>query len=341
MPDNVYSSQIMARNVFFTPNVPRTDPMLKWVVLALLLSLAFHGSLFLYFNLKKIVLPTKLAPEVLIPINVKRPTIPMLDQPDAPPATPTTSKPIPTLPLDLPQEKPVLTELRVSPQLPELDSPLPLENPPISKMSPDSITKAEKESQRQMEQSLATLSELATKEGPHSSRQPLIKLPPTGKPGAQGLAGTDGIPGLQTVNDLLSKTGSLPTGTRAGIPGGTIYEHGSAELRESAVAQLQKLGELIKRHPNATFIIEGHTDSTGKPQANQVLSEDRANSVKDWLIAHFNIAADRIETVGLGNSKMIVQPQPYDLQSADAFELEIARQQPNRRVEIVIKTNRQ
>ena len=75
MPDTVYSSQIMARNVFFTPNVPRTDPMLKWVVLALLLSLAFHGSLFLYFNLKKIVLPTKLPPEILTPINVKRPTI--------------------------------------------------------------------------------------------------------------------------------------------------------------------------------------------------------------------------------------------------------------------------
>jgi outer membrane protein OmpA-like peptidoglycan-associated protein len=204
-------------------------------------------------------------------------------------------------------------------------------------MSPDSITKAEKESQRQMEQSLATLSDLATKEGPHSPRQPLIKLPPAGKPGAEG---TDGIPGLQTVNDLLSKTGSLPTGTRAGIPGGTIYEHGSAELRDSAVAQLQKLGELIKRHPNATFIIEGHTDSTGKPQSNQTLSEDRANSVKDWLIAHFNIAPDRIETVGLGSSKMIVQPQPYDLRSTEAFELEVARQQPNRRVEIVIKTNR-
>ncbi|MEI8108817.1 MAG: OmpA family protein, partial [Verrucomicrobiota bacterium] len=251
------------------------------------------------------------------------------------------SKPIPTLPLDLPQEKPVLTEIRVSPQLPELNSPLPLEKPPISKMSADSITRAEKESQRQMEQALATLSDLAPKEGPHSSRQPLLKLPPAGKPGAEGLAGTEGIPGLQTVNDLLSKTGSLPTGTRAGIPGGTIYEHGSAELRESAVAQLQKLGELIKRHPNATFIIEGHTDSTGKPQANQILSEDRANSVKDWLIAHFNIAPDRIDTIGLGNSKMIVQPQPYDLHSPEAFELEIARQQPNRRVEIVIKTNRQ
>ena len=116
--------------------------------------------------------------------------------------------------------------------------------------------------------------------------------------------------------------------------------HGSSELRESAVSQLQKLGELIKRHPNSTFVIEGHTDSTGTPETNQALSQERAGSVKQWLVDNMGIAPERIETLGLGSSKLIVPPQAFDMKVPGSFDAEVARQQPNRRVEIVIKTNR-
>ncbi|HMB61606.1 MAG TPA: OmpA family protein, partial [Eudoraea sp.] len=61
---------------------------------------------------------------------------------------------------------------------------------------------------------------------------------------------------------------------------------------------------ILGEYPNAKFTVEGHTDSVGSEQLNQSLSEKRANSVRDFLIAE-GIAADRLTAVGYGESKPI------------------------------------
>jgi outer membrane protein OmpA-like peptidoglycan-associated protein len=133
-----------------------------------------------------------------------------------------------------------------------------------------------------------------------------------------------------SIDRALEMTGPLPAGNKPiGMPGGALYDYNSWDLRPEAIDQLQKLGELIKRNPKATFSIEGHTDSTGTPEYNQTLSEMRAQAVRDWLVAVMKIAPERIQTRGFGSTKLIV---PGDRS--------IEEQAPNRRVEIVIKTNR-
>jgi outer membrane protein OmpA-like peptidoglycan-associated protein len=160
--------------------------------------------------------------------------------------------------------------------------------------------------------------------------QPMIKVPTGPKGGDGGLGSMAGIPGRQSLDDALARTGPLPVGDKPiGMPGGALYEYNSYELRPEAMEQLRKLGELIRRNPRATFSIEGHTDATGTPEYNQTLSEKRAESVKLWLVQFMGIAPERIQTKGFGSTKLIV---PGD-RSVD-------EQQPNRRVEIVIKTNR-
>jgi len=91
---------------------------------------------------------------------------------------------------------------------------------------------------------------------------------------------------------------------------------------------MQKLGELIQRNPRAVFRIEGHTDAIGSREYNLVLSQRRADAMKEWLVASLRLDPARIETVGFGPDKLKV---PADRS--------IEEQQPNRRVEIVIKTN--
>ena len=112
--------------------------------------------------------------------------------------------------------------------------------------------------------------------------------------------------------------------------GGALFQYDKADLLQQAIDDLQKLGELIQRNPRANFIIEGHTDSFGDPTYNEQLSQRRADAVKTWLVANMGIATERIQTKGYGRSKLIV--------SADHS---IEEQAPNRRVEIVIKTNRE
>lgn len=50
---------------------------------------------------------------------------------------------------------------------------------------------------------------------------------------------------------------------------------------------------------DAPVVIEGHTDGVGSVQANQVLSENRASAVRQWLAGN-GIAASRLSTKGFG-----------------------------------------
>jgi outer membrane protein OmpA-like peptidoglycan-associated protein len=91
------------------------------------------------------------------------------------------------------------------------------------------------------------------------------------------------------------------------------------------VTSLQKLGELLRRNPQARFRIEGYTDSFGGLEYNAKLSLARAESVKSWLAQNMGIDPARIDTRGLGSAKPLV-----------STEGSIEEQQLNRRVEIVI-----
>jgi outer membrane protein OmpA-like peptidoglycan-associated protein len=139
------------------------------------------------------------------------------------------------------------------------------------------------------------------------------------------------IPGLKSLDEALAATGPLPAGDKPiGMPGGALFEYNSYDLAPQSVDDLKKLGTLIQRNPDATFSIEGHTDSFGSPGYNLRLSEQRAESVKLWLVEIMNIAPERIQTRGFGNSKWLVSPDKSKEEQA-----------PNRRVEIVVKTKRQ
>ena len=61
---------------------------------------------------------------------------------------------------------------------------------------------------------------------------------------------------------------------------------------------------LLKENPAMRIEVSGHTDSEGSPQANQVLSENRAKAVFDYLISK-EIAADRLAYIGYGQTNPI------------------------------------
>ena len=328
----------MARYETYQSNAAEAPLMRKWVLRALIISLCLHAALFVAFKLKKLENfgSTEAVVSAPIPVNMKRAVLPKMDEKEARLEIP---KPPNVARLTVPVDKPELQEVvRVAPQMTELTKPQS-EKPKVDMAGWEAMNRAAEKSRGDMDKELNSLAGALIKDSVRAKNQPVLKLP-GGKPGDDGAGGAEGIPGMKTVNDMLGETGGLKVGERGGIPGGALYEHGSAELRPGAISQLQKLGELIKRNPNATFIIEGHTDSTGSVEANQKLSEERAASVKDWLVANMGIAPERIETVGLGSTKLIVAPQPYDANLPGAFDAEVAREQPNRRVEIVIKTNR-
>jgi len=82
------------------------------------------------------------------------------------------------------------------------------------------------------------------------------------------------------------------------------FETGKANLTTSSFPALNELVELLKGKPTMLIEIAGHTDNVGTPEANQVLSDDRAKSVKQYLISK-GIAATRLTSKGYGDTQPI------------------------------------
>ncbi len=303
--------------------------MRRWVIRALIFSLLFHAGLFAFFYIKKLdnfgnMQMERLAP----PLRVfKRVNIPKMPEDPAetrlklPEKTPNIAK------LQLPQDRPEVKEVRVAPQNPEMPRE-PMPEKPAANIA-EAIARVEAQSRGEMERELKSIAGALIKDGPSSPRQPVIRVPASKKTGGGGAGDTEGIPGMQSIDAALQRTGPLPAGDKVGMSGGAIFEYDKADLRDDSIDNLRKLGELIERNPKATFSIEGHTDALGGAEYNQRLSERRAEAVKQWLVENFHVAPERIQTIGFGSSRLIV---PADKS--------VEEQQPNRRVELVIKTNR-
>src|SRR5216684_5805802 len=155
-------------------------------------------------------------------------------------------------------------------------------------------------------------------------------------PGDSAGPNKKGAPGFSDLDQLLSQKGPLGSGTKIRMPEDQLFSFDSADLQPGDI--LRKLVDLLKRNPKAAFTIEGYTDSIGTFEYNLDLSQRRADSVKQYLVGVLGMNPAQIETRGYGKAKFIVSPRPVAPNASQAeFDAEIAREQPNRRVVIVVE----
>jgi outer membrane protein OmpA-like peptidoglycan-associated protein len=83
-----------------------------------------------------------------------------------------------------------------------------------------------------------------------------------------------------------------------------LFKLGTPELLPIAIPALDQLAAELKERPSLKLRVSGHTDKIGEPQKNQVLSVQRAEAVKAYLVKA-GIAAARITTAGYGDSRPI------------------------------------
>ncbi|MCF8321769.1 MAG: OmpA family protein [Flavobacterium sp.] len=82
------------------------------------------------------------------------------------------------------------------------------------------------------------------------------------------------------------------------------FYSGKTVIVPKVSANLDKMATILKTYPTAQFSVEGHTDSDGTDESNQILSEQRAAVVKDALIQR-GVSADNLTTVGFGETTPI------------------------------------
>ena len=331
----------------------------NWLLVGLMVSLAIHGALCGYFYRTTFLsLSTPVEERVQVPtFKVKNVEMEPLDKPGVDQANP-AAKPEPDkTDVQLPDEKKsfdqLLDDVQATTAIPD-DTRDVLPDMPKVEQNSDSVMKEIEQSSAQSltkspnatrEQNL--LNDAATSGRPQPAltgtelaTSTTIKKPNTFNklPGDSSGPTRNKAPGFSDIDSLLSQKGPLGSGTKLRMPDDQLFNYDSADLQQSAISQLQKLGTLIKRNPKATFTVEGYTDSLGSPEYNLDLSQRRADSVKDYLVTVMGINPAQVETKGYGASRFLVTPRPVTVNSPEE-QAEIERQRPNRRVVIVVHTD--
>lgn len=84
------------------------------------------------------------------------------------------------------------------------------------------------------------------------------------------------------------------------------FASGSAKILPDSFPLLRAVANVLSMHSDLKQVrIEGHTDNKGTPDKNMVLSQQRAESVRDWLVAG-GVDASRLQAQGYGQSKPIM-----------------------------------
>lgn len=130
------------------------------------------------------------------------------------------------------------------------------------------------------------------------------------------------IESMQRELAALAETRQTERGFIVTLPG-LFFDTGSAMLKAGARNMLAKIAEQLRINEDTRITVEGHTDSVGSEAMNMVLSEQRANAVRDFLVNR-GVPAARISTTGLGEG-LPVAPNTNP-----------AGRQQNRRVELII-----
>lgn len=102
------------------------------------------------------------------------------------------------------------------------------------------------------------------------------------------------------------------------------FDTNKAVVKDKYSGEIKKVADFMKKYPNTTAVIEGHTDNVHTAEYNQKLSQARANSVKQYLIEKFGIKASRLSAVGHGLTKPVASNSTEE------------GRQKNRRVQAVI-----
>jgi outer membrane protein OmpA-like peptidoglycan-associated protein len=92
------------------------------------------------------------------------------------------------------------------------------------------------------------------------------------------------------------------------------FEIDSAKLDFVGMSMVDKLGVALAdpRLASYRFEIAGHSDASGEKDYNLRLSTQRANAVRDYLVAKYKIAPERLSAIGYGSAKPLNTADPND-----------------------------
>lgn len=130
---------------------------------------------------------------------------------------------------------------------------------------------------------------------------------------------------IVTSKSSTSENKIIPADTiQKFTPKNILFEQSKSVMLVESFAELDNLATFLKKYTALRLTIEGHTDNIGDDKLNLILSEERAQSVKNYLVQK-GITDKRIEAKGFGSTRPLIK------------ETQTIGNVKNRRVEFIIR----
>lgn len=104
----------------------------------------------------------------------------------------------------------------------------------------------------------------------------------------------------KALNDCQNKPAPVVEAKVANLQPSVVFAQGKSVVEKSQLPNIEMIAKYMKNNKDSKVKISGYASPEGSKEVNQKISEARANAVKNILVKKYKIAADRIETEGLG-----------------------------------------
>ena len=108
---------------------------------------------------------------------------------------------------------------------------------------------------------------------------------------------------------------------------GINFPVGQSTIDASSAPLMEKVRASLVLFPGASIVVEGHTDSQGSDSANLILSQDRADSVKQYLVTNMGLDPEKVTSIGYGETRPAASNDTPDGRAR------------NRRIDLVIRVD--
>lgn len=110
---------------------------------------------------------------------------------------------------------------------------------------------------------------------------------------------------------------------------GIRFPSGRSTIDAASAALMNKVRDALALFPDASIVVEGHTDSNGGDSANLILSQDRADAVKQYLLTNFGSNPEKISSIGYGEARPVATNETTEGRSR------------NRRIDLIVHVDSQ
>lgn len=108
---------------------------------------------------------------------------------------------------------------------------------------------------------------------------------------------------------------------------GINFPPGRSSIDAGNMPLLTKVQQSLALFQGSSLVVEGHTDANGSDSANLILSQDRADAVKQYIVSNFAVDPEKISSIGYGESRPVATNETQEGRAR------------NRRIDVVIRIN--